>query len=107
MLLMFNDLVSVSHNKFAVLVSYHRQDGASGDRKQAKHAIIVFENPDAHQVTVDKGVYLSYLAHPDPRMLDVPRLFIPHGSKTAFVRFSDAILMASLSSSELRAEVVG
>lgn len=100
MLLMFNDVVSVAAHKFAVLVSYHRQDGASGDRKQAQHAIIVFENPDAHQVTLDKGVYLSYLAHPDPRMLDVPRLFIPPGSQTAFVRFSDAILMASLSNCE-------
>jgi nuclear pore complex protein Nup133 len=101
MLLMFNDLVAVSSTKHAVLVSYHRQDGASGDRKQAQHAIIVFENPDARQFTVDNSVYLSYLAHPDPRMLDVPRLFIPRGSKTAFVRFSDAILMTSLASSEL------
>ncbi|BEI95350.1 hypothetical protein CcaverHIS631_0102990 [Cutaneotrichosporon cavernicola] len=99
MLLMFNDLVAVSQHKHAVLVSYHRRDGASGDRKQAQHAIIVFENPDARRFTVDNSVYLSYLAHPDPRMLDVPRLFIPRGSRTAFIRFSDAILMASLSSS--------
>ncbi|GMK59789.1 hypothetical protein CspeluHIS016_0900060 [Cutaneotrichosporon spelunceum] len=99
MLLMLNDLVAVSPHKHAALVSYHRQDGASGDRKQAQHAIIVFENPDPRQFTVDNSVYLSYLAHSDPRMLDVPRLFIPRGSQTAFVRFSDTILMASLSSS--------
>ncbi|CAK9785321.1 unnamed protein product [Cutaneotrichosporon oleaginosum] len=98
MLLMFNDLVAVSAQKHAALVSYHRQDGASGDRKQAQHAIIVFENPDARTFTVDNSVYLSYLAHADPRMLDVPRLFIPRGSQTAFVRFADAILMTSLSS---------
>jgi nuclear pore complex protein Nup133 len=51
-------------------------------------------------VTIANIVHLSYVAHADPRMLDVPRLYIPTGSQTAFVRFADAIVMTSLVASQ-------
>lgn len=90
-----NDLVAVGPDQLAALVSYAHESHGS-DRGHNSHAIVLFEN-NVHTITISNIVYLSYKAHHDPRMLDVPRLSIPPNSQTAFVRFGDAVVMASLS----------
>lgn len=93
-----HDLVAIGPDQLAALVSYAHESQGS-DRGHNSHAIVLFEN-SVHTITISNIVYLSYLAHHDPRMLDVPHLTIPPNSQTAFVRFGDAIVMASLSSCE-------
>ncbi|KAL7420109.1 hypothetical protein Q5752_005074 [Cryptotrichosporon argae] len=91
-----NDLVSVGPDRLAALVSYARYE--HDRRTQNSHAVVLFENHTrANTVMISNIVHLSYVAHPDPRLLDLPRLYIPGGSTTAFIRFADAIVLASLS----------
>ncbi|TXT07474.1 hypothetical protein VHUM_03194 [Vanrija humicola] len=97
-----NDLVSVGSGQLAALVSYSQPQSGSSEynrRSHNSHAVVLFENNvRSNTVTLNNIVYLSYVAHDDPRTLDAPRLYIPAASQTAFVRFADAIVMASLSS---------
>ena len=83
-------------------MSYTVHDGSSDSRRaHNQHKIVCFENnAQNNMVTIANIVHLSYVAHADPRMLDVPRLYIPPGSQTAFVRFADAIVMTSLVASQ-------
>lgn len=96
------DLVSVGSGQLAALVSYSQPQSGSSDynrRQHNSHAVVLFENNvRSNTVTLNNIVYLSYVAHDDPRTLDAPRLYIPANSQTAFVRFAEAIVMASLSS---------
>lgn len=79
-----------------MFVSYRIHD-EEARRAHNSHKIVCFENnAQTNQVTISNIAHLSYVAHPDPRMLDAPRLYIAPGSQTAFVRFADAIVMASL-----------
>ncbi|KAL1411896.1 hypothetical protein Q8F55_002882 [Vanrija albida] len=97
-----NDLVSVGSGQLGALVSYSQPQSGSSEynrRSYNSHAVVLFENNvRSNTVTLNNIVYLSYVAHPDPRTLDAPRLYIPAGSQTVFVRFAEAIVMASLSS---------
>lgn len=93
-----NDLVSVGSDQLAAFVSYTTQ-GSSNRRTHNSHKIVVFDyNHQSNVLTIVQDVHLSYVAHSDPRMLDIPRLYIPSGAQTAFVRFADAIVVTSLSS---------
>lgn len=85
-------------DQLAALVSYTITDDFSdSQRTHNSYKIVCFENnSQSNTVTIANIVHLSYVAHADPRMLDVPRLYIPANSHTAFVRFADAIVMASL-----------
>ncbi|EIW66527.1 hypothetical protein TREMEDRAFT_74725 [Tremella mesenterica DSM 1558] len=93
-----NDLLAFSQEELAVLVSYSdHQSGSGSKRIHNSHAIVLFSiHPKSNALTVDRIVEVSYLAHPDPRMLDVPRLSIPSGSPIAFIRFADVIVMVSM-----------
>ncbi|WWD16353.1 hypothetical protein CI109_100779 [Kwoniella shandongensis] len=94
-----NDIVTLGQDELAVLVSYIEQEpGTSGyPRLHNSHAIVVFSfHPKSQTLMVARTVYVSYLAHSDPRNLDVPRLLVPPGSSMAFIRFAEVILLISL-----------
>ncbi|KAK4686173.1 hypothetical protein P7C73_g3957, partial [Tremellales sp. Uapishka_1] len=94
-----DDLVAVGNDGLAVLVSYTLQQSSSlGQQKlQNSHAIVLFEiHSKSNALMVNRVVPITYLAHPDARLLDVPRLHVPAGSPIAFVHFADVIVMVSL-----------
>ncbi|WRT63927.1 uncharacterized protein IL334_000854 [Kwoniella shivajii] len=97
-----NDVVSCGQDELAVLISYvEQQSGTSGyPRLHNSHAIVIFAiHPRSQTLMVSRVVDVSYLAHSDPRMLDVPRLLVPLGSSMAFIRFAEVVLMVSLDES--------
>ncbi|WWD09172.1 hypothetical protein V865_007294 [Kwoniella europaea PYCC6329] len=94
-----NDLVSFGSNELAVLISYVEQQTRTSEypRSHNSHAIVMFSiQPRSQSLMISRIVDVSYLAHSDPRMLDVPRLLVPPGSSMAFIRFAEVVLMVSL-----------
>ncbi|WVF65992.1 hypothetical protein IAT40_000730 [Kwoniella sp. CBS 6097] len=94
-----NDIVSFGQDELAVLVSFvEQQSSTSGyPRLHNSHAIVTFAiHPRSQALIISKVINVSYLAHSDPRMLDVPRLLVPPGSTMAFIRFAETILVVSL-----------
>ncbi|WVQ93625.1 hypothetical protein IAU59_000701 [Kwoniella sp. CBS 9459] len=97
-----NDIVPLGQDDLAVLVSFvEPQSSTSGyPRLHNSHAIVTFGlHPRSQALIVSKVINVSYLAHSDPRMLDVPRLLVPPGSSMAFIRFAETILVVSLDES--------
>ncbi|KAK8861724.1 hypothetical protein IAR55_002547 [Kwoniella newhampshirensis] len=98
-LLDLNDIVTSGQDELAVLISYIEQEpGTSGfPSLHYSHAIVMFAfHPKAQTMMIARTVYISYLAHSDPRNLDIPRLLVPPGSSMAFVRFAEVVLLVSL-----------
>ncbi|WWC86014.1 uncharacterized protein L201_000885 [Kwoniella dendrophila CBS 6074] len=94
-----NDIVSFGQDELAVLISYVEQETSTSGypRLHNSHAIITFSiHPRSQSLMIARVVEVSYLAHSDPRTLDVPRLLVPKGSSMAFIRFAEAVLMVSL-----------
>ncbi|OCF44072.1 hypothetical protein I317_02025 [Kwoniella heveanensis CBS 569] len=97
-----NDVVSLDQDEIAVLVSYVEQRSSTSGypRLHNSHAIVTFAiHPRSQALVISKAINVSYLAHSDPRMLDVPRLLVPPGSAMAFIRFAETILVVSLDES--------
>nr|XP_019048984.1 hypothetical protein I302_02764 [Kwoniella bestiolae CBS 10118]OCF27914.1 hypothetical protein I302_02764 [Kwoniella bestiolae CBS 10118] len=94
-----NDIISFGEDELAVLISYVEQQSGTSEypRLHNSHAIVMFSmHPRSQSLTISRVIDVSYLAHSDPRMLDVPRLLIPAGSSMAFIRFAEVILLVSL-----------
>ncbi|WWC66609.1 uncharacterized protein I206_100512 [Kwoniella pini CBS 10737] len=94
-----NDLVAFGQDELAVLISYVEQQSGTSEypRIHNSHAIVLFSiHPRSQSLVISRVVDTSYLAHSDPRMLDVPRLLVPPGSSMAFIRFAEVVLMVSL-----------
>nr|XP_019002973.1 uncharacterized protein I203_04767 [Kwoniella mangroviensis CBS 8507]OCF66434.1 hypothetical protein I203_04767 [Kwoniella mangroviensis CBS 8507] len=90
---------SSSSDELAVLISYVEQQTGTSEypRLHNSHAIVMFSiQPRSQSLMISRVVNVSYLAHSDPRMLDVPRLLVPPGSSMAFIRFAEVVLMVSL-----------
>ncbi|WWC58351.1 uncharacterized protein I303_100891 [Kwoniella dejecticola CBS 10117] len=94
-----NDIVCTGQGELAVLISYVEQQSGTSEypRLHNSHAIVLFSTQSRTQsLVISRVVDTSYLAHSDPRMLDVPRLLVPPGSSMAFIRFAEVVLMVSL-----------